>query len=54
MVPLAEAWDSDASTRSAQERQDYANDIGDTSSCRGERSGEPFQGRPEPQSAASH
>ncbi|MCQ8832132.1 HNH endonuclease family protein [Streptomyces malaysiensis] len=32
MVPLTEAWDSGASTRSAQERQDYANDIGDTRS----------------------
>ncbi|WP_438493911.1 HNH endonuclease family protein [Streptomyces asiaticus] len=30
MVPLAEAWDSGASTWSAQERQDYANDLGDT------------------------
>ncbi|MEU4896158.1 HNH endonuclease family protein [Streptomyces sp. NPDC044780] len=29
MVPLAEAWDSGASTWSAQERQDYANDLGD-------------------------
>ncbi|MGP3941924.1 HNH endonuclease family protein [Streptomyces sp. 6N106] len=29
MVPLAEAWDSGASTWSAQERQDYANDVGD-------------------------
>lgn len=28
MVPLAEAWDSGASTWSAQERQDYANDLG--------------------------
>ncbi|MFD8363434.1 HNH endonuclease family protein [Streptomyces hygroscopicus] len=32
MVPLAEAWDSGASTWSAQERQDYANDLGDTRS----------------------
>ncbi|MFE1936300.1 HNH endonuclease family protein [Streptomyces sp. NPDC059474] len=30
MVPLAEAWDSGASTWSAQERQGYANDLGDT------------------------
>lgn len=29
MVPLAEAWDSGASTWTAQERQDYANDLGD-------------------------
>nr|WTB11991.1 HNH endonuclease family protein [Streptomyces antimycoticus] len=29
MVPLAEAWDSGASDWSAQERQDYANDLGD-------------------------
>ncbi|MGP3938375.1 HNH endonuclease family protein [Streptomyces sp. 6N106] len=29
MVPLAEAWDSGASDWSAQERQDYANDVGD-------------------------
>ncbi|MFE2449243.1 HNH endonuclease family protein [Streptomyces sp. NPDC021218] len=28
-VPLAEAWDSGASAWSAQERQDYANDVGD-------------------------
>ncbi|EXU61759.1 hypothetical protein Z951_45360 [Streptomyces sp. PRh5] len=28
-VPLAEAWDSGASAWSAQERQDYANDLGD-------------------------
>ncbi|MER8162157.1 HNH endonuclease family protein [Streptomyces sp. NPDC094472] len=32
MVPLAEAWDSGASTWSAQERQDYANDLGDARS----------------------
>ncbi|MFE5122959.1 HNH endonuclease family protein [Streptomyces sp. NPDC056669] len=32
MVPLAEAWDSGASDWSAQERQDYANDLGDTRS----------------------
>ncbi|MGP3945422.1 MULTISPECIES: GmrSD restriction endonuclease domain-containing protein [Streptomyces] len=32
MVPLAEARDSGASTWSAQERQDYANDLGDTRS----------------------
>ncbi|MEE4589428.1 DUF1524 domain-containing protein [Streptomyces sp. DSM 41602] len=31
MVPLAEAWDSGTSNWSAQERQDYANDLGDTS-----------------------
>ncbi|MFF9025657.1 HNH endonuclease family protein [Streptomyces eurythermus] len=29
MVPLAEAWDSGASSWSARERQDYANDLGD-------------------------
>ncbi|WFB06212.1 HNH endonuclease family protein [Streptomyces sp. LX-29] len=29
MVPLAEAWDSGASAWSAQERQEYANDLGD-------------------------
>lgn len=29
MVPLAEAWDSGASTWTAAERQDYANDLGD-------------------------
>ncbi len=32
MVPLAEAWDSGASTWPARERQDYANDLGDTRS----------------------
>ena len=30
MVPLAEAWDSGASSWTAQRRQDFANDIGDT------------------------
>ncbi|MFD5384226.1 HNH endonuclease family protein [Streptomyces sp. NPDC127074] len=29
MVPLAEAWDSGASTWTPTERQDYANDLGD-------------------------
>ncbi|MCP9211481.1 HNH endonuclease family protein [Streptomyces sp. NEAU-Y11] len=29
VVPLAEAWDSGASTWSPQERQSYANDLGD-------------------------
>ncbi|MFI0776290.1 HNH endonuclease family protein [Streptomyces sp. NPDC021212] len=29
MVPLAEAWDSGASTWTATQRQDYANDLGD-------------------------
>ncbi|GAA2231256.1 HNH endonuclease family protein [Streptomyces nogalater] len=29
MVPLVEAWDSGASSWSARERQDYANDLGD-------------------------
>ncbi|MFH8371428.1 HNH endonuclease family protein [Streptomyces sp. NPDC018031] len=32
MVPLAEAWDSGASGWSAQDRQDYANDLGDARS----------------------
>ena len=30
MVPLAEAWDSGAGSWTAQRRQDYANDLGDT------------------------
>ena len=30
MVPLAEAWDSGAGTWTAQRREDYANDLGDT------------------------
>jgi hypothetical protein len=32
MGPLAEAWDSGASTRSAQRRKAYANDLGPTAS----------------------
>jgi hypothetical protein len=32
MVPLAESWDSGASTWSASEREAYANDLGDTRS----------------------
>lgn len=32
MVPLAEAWDSGASAWSAQDRQDYANDLDDSRS----------------------
>jgi hypothetical protein len=30
MVPLAEAWDSGAGSWTAQRREDYANDLGDT------------------------
>jgi hypothetical protein len=32
VVPLAEAWDSGASSWSSQTRQDYANDLGDSRS----------------------